>query len=235
MHRSLVSCALSLALVSGASATVTFWNQNPHTPGADGGDGMAAYTAFGVSIETADDFRVGGEGMRLESVTMIGTFSVFDRNGAPDNLILRVYNKVGSVPGSQVGADMHFSEATIQAENLGVFYFGREAVRMTMDIPDMDLSAGDYFISLEVIDEDFWFWTTSTPDTAIALDESVSRSLTGAPIFNIGTDWTSSAVHASTGAHDLAFSLDGTRIPAPGALALLGVGGLAGMASRRRR
>ncbi len=227
---------IALALLSGACANahagVEFWNQSPHTAGADGGDGLAAYTAFGTSIETADDFRVSTGGMRLESISFVGTFSTFAVNGAPDSVTLRIYNKLGIGPGSQVGGDMVFASADLQADNLGAFYFGREAVRVTADIPDMDLAEGDYFLSLRVADDDLWFWTTSTPDTAIALDQAVARSLTGAPFFNIGTDWTASEVFSSTGAHDLAFSLVGSRIPAPGALALLGI---AGVVSRRRR
>lgn len=230
--RSLMLSLCAAAAGLQAHAGVTFWNQEPHTPDAPEGNGLATYTFGDVSVETADDFRIGVGGMRLESISVVGTFSVFGVNGAPDNIILRIYNKSGIGPGTQVGGDMAFSAAEIQADNLGTFYFGREAMRLTVDIADIDLAEGDYFLSLQVIDDNMWFWTTSTPDTPIALNQAVSRSLTGDPFFNIGTDWTASEVFSNNGAHDLAFSLVGSRIPAPGALAMLG---LAGLAARRRR
>jgi hypothetical protein len=100
---------------------------------------------------------------------------------------------------------------------------------LLFDLTGITLGAGTYWISAQVVRPlepgGQWFWSPSnTMNGAQALWQNPGGA------FGLGSDPISIQVLGPQ-RHDMAFTLEGTIVPAPGALALLGVAALVG---RRR-
>jgi hypothetical protein len=235
-----------LALVSfaGAAQAAVLYSQAAHTPGAAGGNGLSAFQGVlspggplnTLDREVADDFVVpAGPGWNITSIDSLwvpfnNTTAIPVTGGE-----IRFFQRTGTGGvGAQVGATIN---AASTVTSPGPVYFGRTARNINFNLGGggVNLAPGQYFVQVQVVVNDNWFWLT-----AGAITGSPAHVQRGASA-GAGADATWPASWQATGpgnaifptASDQAFTLNGDVIPAPGALALLGLGGL--VAGRRRR
>jgi hypothetical protein len=155
-----------------------------------------------------DDFTIGGT-YDLTSLRVYGT----DQGSSSANVdvIARIFSTpnltgvaLATVLGAQVGQDLSF------------------------DLTGVTLGAGTYWISAQVVrplSGGQWYWySSSTTNGAHAMFHNPGGG------FNVGGDPVSTTA-LGMNEYDMAFTLEGV-VPTPGAMALLGLGGLIG---RRRR
>jgi len=165
------------------------------------------------------DFATGG----LDDFTLSSAYDL-------TSLIVYGSDSVGANPALNVSVEVVFLSAgdlgsTVLASATGLQVGGN----LVFDLTGIQLAAGTYWLSARVV-RPFagggqWFWTSSASGSgadALWQNPGGGFGLGGAPIA-----W-SAIVAGSTAA---AFTLEGTLVPAPGALALLGV---AGIVARRR-
>lgn len=163
------------------------------------------------SCSAFDDFTI-LESYQLTALTVYGTDN-FEGGGAANVAVIVQFftdpnlnnAATASRTGTQIGSDLYF------------------------DLTGISLDAGTYWISAQVV-RSFelggqWFWRESdTMNGAQALWQNPGGG------FGYGGDPIPITVLGQNG-HDMAFTLEGI-VPAPGAIALLGLGAWAG---RRRR
>lgn len=183
-------------------------------PASDAGD--VASQIFpdpyaGYTCGAFDDFTI-TEGYDLTALTVYGTDSISGGGAANVSVIVRFFTSpdlnnaaVASRTGTQVGTDLFF------------------------DLTGISLGAGTYWISAQV-ERPFdvggqWFWRESgTVNGSQAMWQNPGGG------FGYGTN-PIPITALGQNAYDMAFVLEGV-IPAPGAIAVLGIGALVG---RRRR
>jgi MYXO-CTERM domain-containing protein len=226
---------------SAASMADVLYQQAPHTPGATGGNGLSTFQG-GLPTpppmfdrEIADDFNVPGPGWNVNRVS-----ASFIQNTVGDpNAVTGGDIRFFASSGGSVGALV--ATATVNTVTVttgpGV-YFGRPEQIVSFDLGSVNLPAGSYFVQIQPIVNHNWFWLTSSPTTPIA--GSPAQVQVGS-LNTPGNDATWPTTWQPTGpnnpiftaASDQAFTIEGTVVPAPGAIALLALGGLC--AGRRRR
>lgn len=164
----------------------------------------------GYTCSAFDDFTI-TDAYNLTALAVYGTDNI-DGGGASNlSVVVRFYTDpnlnnaaIASRTGIQIGSDLYF------------------------DLTGITLTAGTYWISAQV-ERDFsaggqWFWRESdTMNGAQALWQNPGGA------FGYGGDPVPITALGQN-AHDMAFRLEG-YVPAPGAIAVLGLGALA----RRRR
>lgn len=203
---SLASVALAAGCAAGANAAIIL-DQPSGIGTAASQQFEPAYTAYDCA--GFDDFTL----LSTWDLTTLTVYGSEGGGGAGSNTNVSlwihtspVYQTGTQVFGTQVGSDLVF------------------------DLTGITLTAGTYWLSAQV-NRAFaggggqWFWrSSSTTNGAAALWQNPGDG------FGNGTG----LIPASgiSGEYDLAFTLEGNKIPAPGAIALLGLAGLCG---RRRR
>lgn len=206
-----VIASLGAAMLVAAANAAVIVNQ-PNDTGA--GYTSQDFTDFpAYSGSCFDDFT-------LSTTTQLGALTVFgvDYNGgtaaANISVVARIFlapdlntSAIATVVGTQVGSDLVF------------------------DMSSVNLGAGTYWLSAQVVRPFIgggqWGWNTSSTTNGA---HSMYHNPGGG--FGVGTSPVSTE-ELGNGAWDMAFVMEGTEVPAPGALALLGAAGLVG--SRRRR
>lgn len=178
------------------------------------------------STYDVDDFTTGGQTWNVDTVHTYFTKGFGAWNNSITTGKLSVFSKSGSLPGA--GDVPPEYKVPITLIDGGDHW---EAVADTSGIAELQGINGNYWIGLTpVADFGVYFQEFHAQVGSITGDESAFRNPGGG--FGLGTGWT--GIDVLTGARqDMAFKLDGSVVPAPGALALLGLGGLA--AGRRRR
>jgi MYXO-CTERM domain-containing protein len=205
----------------------TLWDQSAF----DGGLAAIVDQDFGdfpsFSTFMVDDFTTGGQAWNVDSVTTYFTNGTGLWAGNVTQAKLQVYSKSGNLPSNGDVPPEYKVNVTVSD---GGGYL----------IVNADTSG---IAELQGINGDFWIGLTPTADFGVFGQEFHLQMLPGfhgdiAAVrnpgggFGIGTNWV--GIDAlGNGRSEMAFRLDGTVVPAPGAFALLGLGGLA--AARRRR
>lgn len=163
------------------------------------------------------------------TINVVSTYYTMEGNWGPGitQARLNIFAKTGSLPGAGddptagIVVDVTFT-------NLG------DAWQVTASGLGIDLAAGDYWFALtpmadfDPFGQAFHYFTA--PSTLVG-DQIAFRNPSGG--FGVGTEWQTIAdAYGGPTDANMALMVEGTVIPAPGALALLG---LAGIAGRRRR
>ncbi|MFG0242130.1 MAG: hypothetical protein ACF8R9_05005 [Phycisphaerales bacterium JB054] len=198
------------------SNRATLWD-NGDTDGSNGYS-QATSGVFGFSRSTLDDFEVtDNAGWILNDFHTIGLWSG-GGTGLGSGYNLTIWSDSAGSPGAPIVS----ANVNSYAENVtGRTWFSRPEVAIDVTFDDIFLGAGRYWVEMQVIGTDNHF-------------QMVRSTVTGSECWvnyaDLGFGPGSSVFGVAA---DLAFSLTGEVAPAPGALALLGLGGLA--AARRRR
>lgn len=198
-----------------STRTSIVWD-NGDTDGSNGYSEIHSSLGFGFTRSTVDDFT-------LTSATNItGYYGLYLTNSgilpAGYSMALNFYADAGGAPGAYVGssAETGYSEAPT-----GRNWFGRDEVVNHSTFSPIALGAGTYWVEMQIIGfENAYHMVHSgvTGSEAWVNYSDFGGAFPGSALFGV--------------AADMAFALEGDVIPAPSALALLGI---AGMAGRRRR
>lgn len=212
-------------LGQGTSSDAVLWDQSSYDASAAAGvdqefGDFASYSSFLVN-----DISTGGAAWNVSKVTSYFTKGFGFWSGAITSGKLQVYSKSGALPAA--GDVPPEYKVNISFADLGNAW----AVSAdTSGIAELQGISGDFWVGLTptadfgVYGQEFHMQATSDVGNNTAF-----RNPGGA--FGLGTGWTDWSVLGAAG--DAAVLLEGTVVPAPGAMALLGLGGLA--AARRRR
>ncbi len=175
-----------------------------------------AYGAY--DIVAMDDFTIGSD-MNLTSASMVlGGWNGYAGTDGVTGYTVSIFSSVEAA-GVDIFGDvmfMYFDVASVSGDWTG----GGDLV--SFDLGGFALAAGSYWIGITPFNAFGDNGQTGAYQSDIGDNSGAQANPTGA--FGFGP-------YQSTGAN-YAYSLEGTGVPAPGALALLG---LAGFASRRRR
>lgn len=216
MKRSVLALSVLAGLASVASAQ--FYGGDP-----DLVNGLWAVDTsyYGLDGRVYEDFNWGGGNV----TSVYGNY--FLTSGNVDGY--RLYIRSGVSSGN--GGTLVYSEtgAAYTAGLNGFDAFGFNGYRVDVDNADFFLPAGTYHIALTLVDDDGDYGYVQTTSGANSI---------GGPIGNGNSFFDSSAFGAFFLPTSSQYGVDldhsyGVNIPAPSALALLGLGGLA--AARRRR
>ena len=186
-------------------------------PNGVNGYSNATVNAFGARRTILDDFI-------LDQDSTIQDFhwsSVWGTPGIPipqgSGMELSFLSDAGGMPGITLATAVVTGYSEVGTGNI---YFSREEAQHWVTIEDLDLAAGQYWFEATVIGPENNFWLTADQQNNECW---VNYDDLGG--LQSGTQQFGSA-------SDINFRITGVATPAPGALALLGLAGLAG---RRRR
>ena len=236
--------ALSLVLAVAAPAAFAQWVQNDliNNPGAGAGGGDVSAlegteTLFGWGAQTtannimADDFTVGAGGW---TVTAIRLYSY--QTGATAPSITGASWAIGSAATTSLTA----STATVNwwAPNSVAVYrttatalqdTNRRIQEVVIDIPDMNLAAGTYFLSFNMAGTlASGPWAPALPTSNAVFGQNALQSIAGgafAPAF----------VDGSITGGDAAFVIEATPVPEPATMIALGLGAAAMLRRRAKK
>jgi hypothetical protein len=246
---------LMMSVIAGtaamASAGVTLWDNGSMVTHAGAGAGGADVSMASLVPNTAgsnvtaavhrgDNFTVGGPGWIVSNIQMFA----YDTNNANPRwsaaqISIRQNNagSVGDVVASAAatwtysGINRVFNGATNLSNS------ARQIQTLTADFGGVALGAGDYWVTISITNTagvNSWMSFVMDNNPADA-DNPITRIGNSIVSTNNADTWSIATV--TTGdwnqAPELPFLINGTVVPAPGAMALLGLGGL--MAGRRRR
>ncbi|MEE9131676.1 MAG: MYXO-CTERM sorting domain-containing protein, partial [Phycisphaerales bacterium] len=203
-------------------------------PDGDSGLSMLFGGGFDASREIADDFVLkGGPGWLVDGMAI----SYIWADGAGINhhfgdFLVEIYaDDAGGGPGTVISSQV----VPVADEFLtGNEFFGRPEIRVSTKFAPVALAADTtYWIEMIPLD---------APQNGFVLtsgNNDPDDTIIGNPVWirfpKFGfPDWSPGSNLFGHG-HDISFALQGEVIPAPGAMALLGVAGLAGMRRRRRK
>jgi len=179
----------------------------------DGTNGYSTWLDLGRYIY--DDFSLSSSAV-LQDFHLLHIWNSFPP-GSGTGLALDFYADAGGAPGAHIATASisNYSEVAT-----GRNWFGRQEARISVDFADIALGAGNYWVSYSV----------DGPENGFSM---IRSTVTGSELW-----WRADDLGIfGPGSSSFGVAADGawvlTGIPAPGALALLGLGGLA--ASRRRR
>jgi MYXO-CTERM domain-containing protein len=216
----------TLGLAMMAPADVIFDNGGP-----DGSNGLSAGDfSFGYR-EAADDFVLGDEYSSWYVQDL--HFEYIWYNGGGMGYVTQAevlfYEDTGAGPAlTPLGISPGISPI-VNEQMTGNFYFSRESIAYDIEFDNVELQSGTtYWVSVTLQDcpeNGFWLTSAAGAGNLFGQEAYVSMPDIGYP------KWTTSTSAFGT-PYDLTFQLTGVGVPAPGALALLG---LAGLVSRRRR
>jgi len=231
MIKKFIVIAVAAAITGSASAQVLY-NQDPHTPGATGGNGLSTFggALAGVTYdrELADDFTVTGPGWVVTHVDMTGIWAVAPFQRDPTSWDVRFYTDTGTGP----AATAAFSPLMVGqvGTDTGMTWFSRGGRSWVIDIDDTVLAPGTWWVSIQPQADENFFQLTSTPTTPINGSEAYLRDVNGN---GYPLTWGTTTVQFGV-PHDLAFSVHGTVVPEPATMAALGLGVVALLRRRRK-
>lgn len=200
--------------------------------------GLAAGFVASANAGIIQDQLPTGNGLTSQNFTDFGAYSSagfddFTLNSAYDLTSLVVYgsNSAGANPGLNVSVDLWISNSP--AYQTGFYVAGVEVGgNLHFNLTGITLGAGTWWISAQV-SRPFgggggqWYWSTSN-----STNGSVGLWQNPGGAFGQGAGLQPNGVINGGQSVDWAWTLEGEKVPAPGAIALLGLAGLRG---RRRR
>jgi uncharacterized protein (TIGR03382 family) len=214
---------------SGGSFSAVLWDQSNYDTAASAfvDQQFGDFPTFSSYLVT--DVVVGNGGWNIDSITTYYTIGAtgVDLWPAAGTAMLNVFAKAGALPGA--GDDPGLG--TVVATTFVDADAGTQA--MTASGLGLVLGPGEYWIGLTPILDFLVFSQEFHRGAPIIGGDTAFRNPGGG--FGIGSGWSTTAILGGNwiGAYDAAILIQGEVIPAPGAVALLGLGGLACL--RRRR
>lgn len=224
MTKSIIVAAV-LAAAGSASAQLFEQEIDPAFAGA-----LSDAPGGFFDVRQADNFTLAEQSF-VDGFSWAGFQEAFDGlnfpvGSFPGNIAgfsVELFEAAGGLPGSSIfQQDILLGDLDVLTIAPGVPGMSSEVAQFTASISTLTLDAGEYFFAVNLIanaptlDDPSWVWASSLQGDGLSATE------TGVFSGNFA---------ASTG--DFAFAVLGEPVPAPGAAALLGLGGLA--AIRRRR
>jgi hypothetical protein len=200
--------------------------------GPDGTNGVSNFqgTLSGTPYDRmiADDFVLVQYSL-LQGATMSGVWYGGGGLGQTASFRVGIMVDTGSGPDPNPGSWIYDGVVPLVNEVLtGAYYFSRPEVQYTMDLPDIAVNGGEtYWVTIQpqgTLDNFFQLTSAAGQGNIIGSQIYVSYPDLGSPM------WTPGYPAQFADYYDVTFQLYG--VPAPGALALLGLAGLLG---RRRR
>lgn len=232
-----------------ASAGSTLWDNGPIVTNPGGGFGGAdaslIQSQLGMTIlggntnvgsfRRADNFTVGAGGWQLDSIQVFGYFTGGNTTTSPvEGLYVQIWSGNPSAGGTLVAGDMT-TNILSSSQWTGAYRASTNApLGNTRPIWDavgslggLILAEGEYWVEVGMFSSlgTMWMPGVSIPDESTTGDALVFTVSTGT-----WANWVDSGSNTQVG---MPFVLTGSVVPAPGALAMLGLGGL--VAGRRRR
>ncbi len=233
-----IPAVLALVAAAGVANAAVLYNQPVHAPGTPGGNGLSCFqgtlgTVF-YNRQIADDFSVPSPGWYVDAVNSWLVPFTNTTTVPVTGVNVEFWTKSGSLPGTVYATATNVGFTLTQSSTL---YFARNLRELKVNFDRITLPAGDYFVMIQLVTDDNWFWLTHSGSAGpFPGDPAATRTGPGGtPEPNYNASWTSTGPPPApfNVRHEMAFNIKGDVIPTPGALALLGLGGLA--AVRRRR
>jgi MYXO-CTERM domain-containing protein len=169
----------------------------------------------------ADDFVIGAGGADLGVLTWYGGY--FPSNiVVPDQFNIRIHGDFVGLPDGSASFLNLVNVAADTRTDTGVDEFGVDEYVYTLDLGGVHLDSGTYWIEIfndTTQNSDNWFWETGD------LDTTQGRLNNAFAVEAPGVTWI-------VNPGEMAFTIE-AAVPTPGALAVLGLAGLA--TGRRRR
>ncbi len=240
-----VACLAGSAMAGIAGGSL--WNNGPLVTNPGAGAGGADVSAISPgqsgyggnfnqpSFARADDFTVSGGGWNITSMTFFG----YQTNGGIPStitgLFARIWSGDPSAGGTVVWGDMT-TNILSSTDWTGIYRTSatafdntqRPIMNIVADGLDINLGNGSYWVEFAATGSAAsgpWVPLVSSPVEAV-----IGNSL----LYTVSSATWSTATDGGNGlGYELPFLIDGTVVPAPAAIAMLGLAGLAG--SRRRR
>lgn len=231
--KTVVGAVAAVVVTGAAEARGLIYSQPVHTPGAVGGAGFSTFegTRNGVfyNRQLADDFLVGSGGWEVNSIRMHGIWVNSAPNTTPQFNII-IMSDANNAPGGKV-VTFRATDVTVTTGNT---YFNRTEQIFDFALPTFSLAEGRYWLSIQpIVNRDFRWLTSSDASSPLEGNGAFLRDGTGNTPGWPTEQWGPLSLTLGSIPHDLAFSIFGTTIPAPGALTLLGAAAL--VPARRRR
>jgi len=255
MKKSLLGALILSAVTAPAFAGSVLWDNGPfvthaggHTDGSDVsqlqnvtlGHSVLGFSSYNPSFRLADDFTIpSGQNWTLTGVHVFGYSTNFATPPSGGNV--RIWSGdpgAGGVIVYDGSATNTLVLSTFRAYRIAESVNGgppftdtaRRVFDNELSIPSVVLGPGQYWLDFQ-LNPTGGATTAFTPPVTI-----LGQANTGAGGFarqqNAAGAWTGQLTHGNGNTVDIPFILEG-QVPAPGALALLGLAGLA--TSRRRR
>ena len=212
MKKVILAAVGSTVMISGVATADTLYENG----GPDGTNGYSNATSgvFGARRTVLDDFIL-AEDSTVQDFHWNHLWNSFPP-GSGVGLELSFRSDAGGSPGVPIATAVVTGYSEVATGNT---YFSRAEAASWVTIEDLDLSAGHYWWEATIVGPENNFWlTTAVQDNECWVNyDDLGGLQSGSSQFGA--------------AADMNFRLTG--VPAPGALALIGLAGLAG--SRRRR
>lgn len=244
------------ACLAGSSMAAILWDNGPMVThpgqGAAGADVSMADPIYNIAgnnmrffgpdpnlFTIADNFTVGGPGWIVNTFRAFG----YETNAVTPGWTGATLNILNGMPGvgSSVGT---FSSFTLAYSNINRVFNGagnltntqRRIHSLTFNLGSLNLSPGTYWFTLQVTGgASGWYPHVMAPDPSGGTNTTTVNG--DAMIFGTNNVW-QPIVLTATGqpdkTPDLPFIVEGTVVPEPGTIAVIGLG-LAALAARRRR
>jgi hypothetical protein len=187
----------------------------------------------------ADDFIVGGPGWIVNSIKMFAYETAASGPTAPTwtGTKVDIYNGAPGLGGSIIAT---FSGGTIASTNVYRVFNGagnlgntqRLIHSITFNTGSLNLAPGTYWAALQVSGGASG-WANYVMDINPQLPNDPDTRIGNSRQY-VATGWQNAAITGWANSPDIPFVIEGTVVPEPGTIAVIGLG-LAALAARRRR
>lgn len=241
-------CAGLIAASAGLASADVLWDNGPfvtnpggHPTGADASflQSDLDMTTLGGnanvgSFRRADNFTVGAGGWEIDSITSFGYRTGSGLTSEIEGIFVQIWDGNPSAGANLVFGDMTTNLLTA-TEWTGAYRAStnspsgstRPIMSATAGLGGLFLDEGEYWVEIGMSSSAGTIWMVPV---TIPGQDTTGDALT----YTVSTEsWAAWVDGGSQTALGMPFIINGTVIPAPGAVALLGLGGL--MAGRRRR
>ena len=252
MKKFAVAIATTGLICSAGLAQDTLWDNGPlltHEGGGFGGadasrlqNSSLGMTTLGNnrnlgSFSSADNFVVGPEGWILDSIITFG----YQTNSGNTSTMTGLFVRIWDASPDQAGANIVWGDFTtniMSSTSWTGMYRESETSTPSTARPIMDLVG--LFGGLVLSQGEYWVEVSMTGSTAsgpwmppvtILGETTTGNAISFSESTQTWSDWVDTGTQTQQG---MPFILTGSLVPAPGAIALLGLAGVCGVSRRRR-